>query len=58
MAIRDIYSEAQIEASLGKSIIQFSTEINNIQDEAQKAAILKCPQYGPERSFLTELGGE
>ena len=58
MAIRDIYSEDQIEASLGKSVVEFASEISQVQDDAQKSAILICPQYGPERSFLTKLGGE
>jgi len=58
MAIRDIYSEDQIETSLGKSVIEFSKEISNIQDEAHKYAINTCPEYGPERTFLSVLGGE
>lgn len=58
MAIRDIYTENQIEKILNKPLIEFSKEISEIQDEAHRKAIIKCPEYGPERSFLTELGGE
>ena len=58
MAIRDIYTENQIETVLGKSVVEFSKEISSIQDEANKYSIQTCPDFGPERSFLTILGGE
>jgi len=57
-ALRDIFSDKDIEEIGGIDIIRFRDEIVNIQDEITKRVIKRCPEFGPESSYLTTLGGE
>ena len=57
-ALKDIATSEQIYEATGIDILQFETEIVNIQDTVTKRMIKECPNYGPPRSYLTQLAGE
>jgi hypothetical protein len=57
-ALRDIANNAQIKAATGIDIHEFEREIVETQDKATKNMIQLCPEFGPDPSYLTSIGGE
>lgn len=57
-ALRDIFSDKEIEEIGEIDIIRFRDEIVKIQDEVTKRVLRKCPEFGPKKSYLTLIGGE
>tara|TARA_B100001123_G_C14962947_1_gene888429 strand:- start:9 stop:389 length:381 start_codon:yes stop_codon:yes gene_type:complete len=57
-ALKDIATDTQIEKATGIDIVKFEKEIVAIQDEATMKMAKLCPDYAPESSYLTKLGGE
>ena len=57
-ALKDIATQNQIEKAAGIELLKFEKEITSIQDQVTKRMIGICPEFGPEESYLTTLGGE
>ena len=57
-ALMDIATPEEIESVTGVDIMKYKSAITGAQDAATVAAISKCPEFGPEPSYLTSLGGE
>ena len=57
-ALRDIASSEQIKAATNIDILQFEKEITSTQDKITRDMIKKCPDFGPNPTYLTTLGGE
>ena len=57
-ALKDIASSEQIEAASGINLAEFEKEIVRVQDMSTKKMAELCPEYAPEPSYLTKLGGE
>ena len=57
-ALKDIATTEQIKAATGIDILKFEKEIVTAQDNATKRMIKLCPKYAPDRTYLTQLGGE
>jgi hypothetical protein len=57
-ALRDIATNDQIKKATGIDILTFENEIVKIQDKATKNMIKICPDFGPNPSYLTSIGGE
>ncbi len=57
-ALKDIASEDQIKAAASIDVSEFEREIVGAQDAATKRMASLCPAYAPEKSYLTQLGGE
>ena len=57
-ALKDIATDSQIENSTGIDVQKFEREIVGVQDEATMKMAKLCPEYAPESSYLTKLGGE
>ena len=55
-ALKDIINTNTIEKKTGIDMMKFENEIIKIQDEATKKMIKLCPEYGPESSYLSNLG--
>jgi hypothetical protein len=57
-ALKEIATIEQINAATGIDIIRFEKEIKETQDYATRLAVNTCTEFGPERSYLTQIGGE
>jgi hypothetical protein len=57
-ALRDIATSEQIKAAADIDILTFEKEITTIQDNITKNVIKNCPDFGPDATYLTTLGGE
>tara|TARA_Y100001958_G_C21244709_1_gene573982 strand:+ start:2883 stop:3278 length:396 start_codon:yes stop_codon:yes gene_type:complete len=57
-AVKDIATDDQIAKAAGIDIRKFEKEIVEIQDQATIRMSQLCPDYGPESSYLTSIGGE
>lgn len=57
-AINDIVTSSEFERMTGHDYVKFRDSIVSVQDMATKKAVSVCPQFGPERSFLTKVSGE
>ena len=57
-ALREIATDMQIKSSAGIDVHKFKQTILAIQDTATKQMIKLCPEYAPEKTYLSKLGGE
>ena len=57
-ALKDIASSEQIKSATGINLLNFEREIVSTQDMATKKMIKLCPDFAPEKSYLTEIAGE
>ena len=57
-ALKDIASSEQIKSATGINLLNFEREIVSTQDMATKKMIRLCPDFAPEKSYLTEIAGE
>jgi len=57
-ALKDIATDSQIESATGIDVKKFEREIVKTQDESTMKMAKLCPEYAPERTYLTILGGE
>jgi hypothetical protein len=57
-ALRDSFSDFDIETYGKIDVIRFRDEITKVQDNATRRMAAICPDYAPPRSYLTSLGGE
>lgn len=57
-ALKDIASNREIEEVTGIKTDKFEKEITDILDKKTKEMIKLCPEYGPEKSLLSFIGGE
>ena len=57
-ALQDIATPEEIVNATGVDIIKYKNGITGAQDMATVSAIKSCPQFGPEPTYLTSLGGE
>ena len=57
-ALQDIATPEEIVNATGVDIIKYKKGITSAQDIATVTAIKSCPQFGPEPTYLTSLGGE
>ena len=57
-ALKDIATDTEIEKAMKIDIIMFRNEIVNVQDEAHIKVIRVCPQFAPQKSYLTKLAKE
>lgn len=57
-ALMDVATPQEIEAATGVDVLKYKNAITGAQDVATVAAITSCPEFGPEPSYLTSLGGE
>jgi hypothetical protein len=56
-ALKDIATSEQIKNAAGIDILVFEKEITTVQDAATKKMIEVCPEFGPEKDYLTTIGG-
>ena len=57
-ALKDIATDSQIESATGIDVKKFEREIVKTQDESTMKMAKLCPEYAPEKTYLTILGGE
>tara|TARA_B100000686_G_C16544683_1_gene839249 strand:+ start:382 stop:753 length:372 start_codon:yes stop_codon:yes gene_type:complete len=57
-ALKDIATASQIREITGIDIVKFEKEIIEIQDNATKKMIKLCPDYAPDKNYLTTIAGE
>lgn len=57
-ALQDIASPEQIAAATGIDFDKFSREITETQDAITLKAVSICPNFGPESTYLSRIGGE
>ena len=57
-ALKDIATTTQIKAATGIDMLKFENEILTIQDKATLDMAKLCPNFAPEKSYLTLIGGE
>lgn len=57
-AINDIVTSSEFERMTGHDYKKFRDSIVSVQDDATKRALQACPEFGPERNYLTAVGGE
>ena len=57
-ALKDIASQEQIEQATGIELLKFEKEITDAQDGAIKKMIAVCPDFQPDKGFLSTLAGE
>jgi hypothetical protein len=57
-ALKDIANTEQINAATGIDMLKFEREIVSAQDNATKRMVKLCPDFGPKRTYLTQIGGE
>ena len=57
-ALKDIATQEQIEKATGIELLKFEKEITSVQDSAIKKMVLACPDFQPDKSFLSALAGE
>jgi hypothetical protein len=58
LALKDIFSQNDIEKYGKIDLLKFEKEIVFIQDKATKLATSECEQYGPSSTYLTSLSKE
>ncbi len=57
-ALKDIASDSDIETATGVNAKKLESEIVKVQDDATKKMIRACPEFAPDSTYLTKLGGE
>ena len=57
-ALKDIATTQQIQTATNIDVKKFTKEIVQIQDETTLKMIKVCPEYAPERTYLSQIGGE
>jgi hypothetical protein len=57
-ALKDIATAKQIKIAANIDIDKFTQEIVKIQDETTIKMIEVCPNYAPEKTYLSKIGGE
>jgi len=57
-ALKDIATQTQIESATGIKLLEFEKEITSAQDSAIKKMVAVCPDFQPDKSFLSTLAGE
>lgn len=57
-ALNDIATPEEIVNATGVDISKYKKGIVDAQDMATVSAIKACPNFGPEATYLTSLGGE
>jgi hypothetical protein len=57
-AINDIVTSDQFNSITGLDYTQFKDEITQIQDDATRKMTAVCPQFAPEKSYLTFVSAE
>lgn len=57
-ALQDIATASQIKAATDIDLDKFNKEIVKIQDDTTLKMIQLCPDYGPEKTYLSRVGGE
>ena len=57
-ALKDIATQEQIEQATGIELLKFEKEITSVQDGAIKKMVMACPDFQPDKSFLSALAGE
>ena len=57
-ALKDIATPEEIVNATGVDISKYKKAIVDAQDMATVSAIKACPNFGPEPTYLTSLGGE
>ena len=57
-ALKDIATQEQIEKATGIELLKFEKEITSAQDGAIKKMVMACPDFQPDKSFLSALAGE
>ena len=58
LALKDIFSQNDIEKYGKIDLLKFEREIVSVQDKVTKDTAKICEQYGPPSTYLTLLGGE
>ena len=58
MALREIYSDTDIEKYSGIDIRQFEVEISKIMDKAIKKLVIECPNGQPKNRYLASISKE
>ena len=57
-ALLDIATPEQIQTATGIDMSKFQTEIIRTQDEVTKRMAKLCPEYAPDKTYLTRWAGE
>ena len=57
-ALKDIATPDQIKYATDIDINEFQKEIVSTQDKVTRRMAKLCPDYAPEPSYLTKIGGE
>lgn len=57
-ALKDIAKDDEIESVANIDILKFAGEITSTQDNVTKRMAKMCPEYAPDPSYLTRIGGE
>lgn len=57
-ALKDIYTEKEIENTSNIKLLKFTKDIVDIQDTAARNLISVCPEISGKNKFLAELAGE
>jgi hypothetical protein len=58
LALKDIFSQNEIEKYGKIDLMKFEKEILAVQDRATKLVSKVCEQFGPPSTYLTGLSGE
>jgi hypothetical protein len=57
-ALKDIYSQKEIEETSDINLLDFTKDIIDIQDTAARNLVDECPKISGKNKFLAELAGE
>jgi len=57
-AIGDIATSSEFENATGLNYEKFRDEVISVQEKATRNAIITCPQFGPNPTYLTSVAGE
>ena len=57
-ALKDIANSEQIKAATGIDLLKFEREIVQTQDKTTKKMIKLCPNFAPQKTYLTKIAGE
>jgi hypothetical protein len=57
-AIKDIANTEQIQIATGVDLSRLERDIITIQDSSTKKLISVCPDFAPEKSYLSKIAGE
>ena len=58
MALREIYTDSEIEVYSGVDVRKFESEISVIMDNAIKKLVLVCPDGQPKNRYLATISKE